>query len=214
MPRWNWPSRPEGSGGTFAPAVRMDGSDLEGIDAGVGMAASADRLFGPQVGRPRRDSGVFDSSKIVGAIISATDCCAISAATGIGPGARHGAPGYFFANYPDYRPETSDLRGFPALYEIVVKGYDQIGGVANANCAAVYLRRDLVDAWHRVEIPLRGSAAASVDGFVTENCGDWWTPEKAADAAPDLVLDQPEPVPSCGSRVAGRSNPRPRHNSG
>ena len=103
-------------------------------------------------------------------------------------------PGYFFANYPDYRPETSDLRSFPALYEIVAKGYDQIGGVANANCPAVYLRRDLVDAWRGVEIPLRGSAAALVDGSITENCGDWWTPEKAADAAPDLVLDQPEPV--------------------
>jgi hypothetical protein len=103
-------------------------------------------------------------------------------------------PGYFLANYPDYNPETSDLRSFPALYDIVVKGYDQIGGVANANCAAVYLRRDLVDALHRVEIPLRGSTPALVDGSVTENCGDWWTPDKAADAAPDLVLDQPEPV--------------------
>ncbi len=103
-------------------------------------------------------------------------------------------PGYFFANYPDYRPETSDLRSFPALYDIVVKGYDQIGGLANVDCAAVYLRRDLVDAWRRVEIPLRGAAAALVDGSVTENCGDWWTPDKAADGAPDLVLDQPEPV--------------------
>ena len=103
-------------------------------------------------------------------------------------------PGYFFTNFPDYRPETSDLRSFPALYDIVVKDYNQIGGVVDANCPAVYLRRDLVDAWRRIEIPLRGSAAALVDGSVTENCGDWWAPDKTADAAPDLVLDQPEPV--------------------
>jgi hypothetical protein len=103
-------------------------------------------------------------------------------------------PGYFFANYPDYKPENSDLRSFPALYEIVAKDYDQIGGVANADCAAVYLRRDLVVAWRGAEIPLRGSAAALVDGSITENCGDWWTPEKGADSAPDLVLDQAEPV--------------------
>ena len=43
-------------------------------------------------------------------------------------------PGYFFTNYPDYNPENSELRSFPALYNIVVKGYDQIGGVANAKC--------------------------------------------------------------------------------
>ena len=104
-------------------------------------------------------------------------------------------PGYFFANYPDYRPETSDLRSFPALYDIVVKEYEQIGGVGNAKCPAVYLRHDLVDAWRGVEIPLRGSAAALVDGSLTENCGDWWTPDETAGAAaPDLVLDQPEPV--------------------
>ena len=103
-------------------------------------------------------------------------------------------PGYIFNNYPDYKPETSDLRSFPSLYDIVLANYDQIGGVANANCPAVYLRRDLVDAWRSVEIPLRGSAAALVDGSITENCGDWWTPDKAADTAPDLFLDQPEPV--------------------
>ncbi len=102
-------------------------------------------------------------------------------------------PGYFFTNYPDYKPETSDLRSFPALYDMVVKGYEQIGELANIDCAAVYLRRDLVDAWRRVEIPLRGAAAALVDGSVTENCGDWWTPDKSM-TAPDLVLDQPEPV--------------------
>jgi hypothetical protein len=102
-------------------------------------------------------------------------------------------PGYFFTNYPDYKPETSDLRSFPAPYDMVVKGYEQIGELANIDCAAVYLRRDLVDAWRRVEIPLRGAAAALVDGSVTENCGDWWTPDKSM-TAPDLVLDQPEPV--------------------
>jgi len=103
-------------------------------------------------------------------------------------------PEYFFTNYPGYKSETSDLRSFPELYDIVVKGYDQIGGLGNAKCPAVYLRRDLAGAWRSAEIPLRGPAAALVDGSLTENCGDWWAPDKAADAAPDLVLDQPEPV--------------------
>ena len=75
-----------------------------------------------------------------------------------------------------------------------MKGYEQIGALGNAKCPAVYLRRDLAGAWRSAEITLRGPAAALVDGSLTENCGDWWAPDKAADAAPDLVLDQPEPV--------------------
>jgi hypothetical protein len=102
-------------------------------------------------------------------------------------------PGYFFAkeNYLDFEPETSTIRSFPALNTIVKTDYQEIS--TRPECAAIYLRRDLVAAWHGSEIPLRSSAPALVDNSFTENCNDWWAPEPSA-AHATLSLEQPERV--------------------
>ena len=100
--------------------------------------------------------------------------------------------GYFFTNYPDFRPETSDLRSFPELYAIVSRDFEQVGG--SARCAALYLRREKAAALRAAEIPLQSSVPALLDGSATEICDDdWWAPELPT-AAVDLTVEPAQPV--------------------
>ena len=81
---------------------------------------------------------------------------------------------YFFANWPEYRPERGDLHNFPELAALVARDYVPI--VADKRLAEVYLRRDRVAAWRAAEVPLTSSAAPLVDNSVTEHAQDWWAP--------------------------------------
>jgi hypothetical protein len=98
---------------------------------------------------------------------------------------------YFFTNFPDFNASTSELRSFPALNALVQSDYQRIGPITD--CAALYLRDDLVAAWQRAEIKLTSSAAELVDGSITEKCNDWWQPS-AQGARATLTLSHPEPI--------------------
>ena len=100
--------------------------------------------------------------------------------------------GYFFNNDPEYDPKTSNLRSFPALYDIVARDFVQVAG--GERCAAIYLRRDKADALLAAEIPLASSIPAFEDGSMTEQCvDDWWSPDRP-DATAELSVDPPAPV--------------------
>jgi hypothetical protein len=101
-------------------------------------------------------------------------------------------PGYFFVNYPGYDPAKFHLGSFPALYGMVESQYEQL--VTPGQCGAVYLRRDMLENLHSSEIPLKSTAKALVDGSITENCQDWWAPDKDAAAVANLSPAQPEAV--------------------
>ena len=118
--------------------------------------------------------------------------------------------GYFFTNYPDFRPETSDLRSFPELYAIVSRDFEQVGG--SARCAALYLRREKAAALRAAEIPLQSSVPALLDGSATEICDDdWWAPEFADSGGRPDCRASPACCRTVDPCLARGGNARPRN---
>ena len=121
-------------------------------------------------------------------------------------------PGYFFFhNFAplDHWPSMDEaLDTFPELNAWVQARYERID--RSPNCAALYLRHDLAEAWRKAEIVLHSTAAPLVDGSITDSCQDWWTGSGPA----ALTLDRPEAVrelwvlPSWGGEVPSNSGHR------
>ena len=83
--------------GRSRPLFAWAGVTSKGLDADVGMGARADGLFGPQVGRPRRDSGIFDSSKRGARLFPPKTAARPRPRREPTPDPRHGAPADIFS---------------------------------------------------------------------------------------------------------------------